>query len=322
MARYNFCTLFDRNYATRGLALYHSLEQHCVADFTFTVLCLDAETRDFLARMALPRAKLLLVEDLDDPELLDVRKVRGRREFCWTCSAPLMRYMLKQAAPGEIVTYIDSDLAFLSDPQPVFDEMGTRDIAIHEHRFSPRYRSYQRAAGIFNVGLIAVRASPEGMACIERWRMQTLEICELDPDRGYCGDQKYLEEWPSLYKNLVVLQHPGVCVAPWNVDNYVLGKERGAITVDGQPLIFYHFHGLVPLTMNLFGKSVIMPARGYELTRQQCRLIYKPYARLLRQVQAEADRKAPGALEKPRLNRSAIKPILRGLLRFKNLVWV
>src|SRR6185312_11160403 len=97
---HDFCTLFDRNYATRGLALYHSLEKHCAADFTATILCLDEETRDFLAKMALPRAVLLLAEDLGDPELLAVRKVRGRREFCWTCTAPLLRYMLKKAEPG------------------------------------------------------------------------------------------------------------------------------------------------------------------------------------------------------------------------------
>src|SRR5438128_1084737 len=122
--RYNFCTLFDRHYATRGLALYLSLEQHCRVDFTFTVLCIDTETRDFMAKLALPRAKLVLPDELDDPELLALRDVRDRREFCWSCTAPLLRYMLKQAAPGNIVTYVDSDLAFFSDPQPVFDEMG------------------------------------------------------------------------------------------------------------------------------------------------------------------------------------------------------
>lgn len=319
---YTFCTLFDRHYATRGLALYHSLERHCTRDFTFTILCIDAETRDFLTRMALPRARLLLPEDLDDPELLAVRDVRGRREFCWSCSAPLMHFMLKQAAPGEIVTYVDSDLAFFSDPQPVFDEMGTNDIAIHEHRFSPRYQSYVRTAGIFNVGLIAVRASSEGISCVERWRAQCLEKCELDPDNGYCGDQKYLEEWPTRYKRLVVLQHPGVCVAPWNIENYRLGRKGETLTVDGKPLIFYHFHGLVPLTMDFFGRCVMVPAQGYKLTGRQCRLIYKPYARQLRRVQAQADEKAPGTLQTPQLSLSSIRPIVRMIRQRTGLVWV
>jgi hypothetical protein len=297
---HNFCTLFDRRYATRGLALYRSLEKHCRADFIFTILCMDVETRDFLAKMALPRARLLLAEDLGDPELLAVQSVRPRREFCWTCPPSLMLFLLNQMPSGGIVSYVDADLAFFSDPKPVFDELGDKDIAIHGHRFSPAYEKSAATSGIFNVGLIAVRNAPQGRACLERWRRQCLEKCELDPDNGYCGDQKYLDEWPSLYSRLVVLQHPGVCLAPWNIENHAVGEKNGEVCVDGKPLIFYHYHSLVPLTMNVLGRCAVVPARGYTLSATARRLIYRPYARLLRLAQAEADARAPGSLAKPR----------------------
>jgi hypothetical protein len=194
---------------------------------------MDIQTRDAFERMALPNACLMLVEDLGDAELLAVRRTRAMREFCWTCPSALMRALLAELPEGEILTYIDADLAFFSDPQPVFDEMGDKAVLIHEHRYAPRYASYATTSGIFNVGLIAIRNGEEGRACLERWRAQCLDKCELDPENGYCGDQKYLDEWPSLYSGLVVAQHPGICVAPWNVENYRIGTKGGQVTADG-----------------------------------------------------------------------------------------
>lgn len=313
---YNFCTLFDRHYATRGLALYRSLELHCRKDFRLTVLCMDVETRDFLAKLDLPKARLLLVEDLDDADLLKVRETRPRREFCWTCPAPLMLFLLKELAPAEVVTYVDADLAFFSDPQPAFDEMGDKDILIHEHRYCARMQSYAATSGIFNVGLIAIRNSPEGRTCLERWRMQCLEKCELDPDNGYCGDQKYLDEWPHLYKNLVILRHPGAALAPWNIENYEIGGVPGHVTVDGEPLIFYHYHALRVLSTGLLGLCAVVPAYGYSFTPEQRRLLYRPYAKMLRHVQADADSRAPGSLEKPS---AAFRELIQGI-RSRQLV--
>src|SRR5581483_9248361 len=85
LVSYHFCTLFDRHYATRGIALYRSLQQYCRQDFRFTILCMDAETSTLLARLNLPNTDLILPADLGDADLLAVEKLRPRREFCWTC---------------------------------------------------------------------------------------------------------------------------------------------------------------------------------------------------------------------------------------------
>jgi hypothetical protein len=288
--RYNFCTLFDSNYATRGLALYRSLERHCKNDFLLTILCIDEEVRAALAKLNLPRVRLWRVEDIGDDELLEVRKTRPRREFCWTCPGPLMLALLRNGGSGALVTYLDADLLFYSDPQPIFDELGENEILIHGHRFAPRYQSYAIPSGNFNVGLIAVRNAPEGMACLEHWRAQNMEMCVLDPENGYCGDQKYLDEWPALYKKLVILQHPGAGLAPWNVENYEIGEKDGHATVDGRPVIFYHYHGFRIMVGDKWLRWAALPAVGYDFTPLQRHLLYRPYVRSVRQAYRELAR--------------------------------
>jgi hypothetical protein len=306
--RYNFCTLFDTNYASRGLSLYRSLERHCGNDFLLTILCMDDDVYRALASLNLPRVRLWRVEDIGDSELVAIREVRPRREFCWTCPGPLMMSLLNEAGVGSVVTYLDADLMFFSDIEPIYDELGDKDILIHGHKFAPRYASYAKASGIFNVGLISVRNSAQGMACLTRWRAQNFEKCELDPENGYCGDQKYLDEWPSLYSGLVILQHPGAGVAPWNVEAHDVREQGGRVTIDGHPLIFYHFHALRVVLAGRWGRWFAIPSVGYDFNATVRDLIYRPYVSALR--------KAAGNLKQTGLSAPILAIPFRSLISF------
>jgi hypothetical protein len=301
MTKYHFCTLFDRNYASRGLALYRSLKRHCGQDFQLTVLCMDEEVRSALGVLDLPGVRLWRVEDIGDQELLALRGVRPLREFCWTCPGPLMISLLEEQGAGSVVTYLDADLAFFSDIQPVYDELGDKDILIHGHNFAPSYASYASRYGIFNVGLLAIRHSPEGLACLERWRGQNIEMCVLDSDNGYCGDQKYLDEWPSLYRNLVILAHPGTGIAPWNVEAHTVTDDNGKVAIDGHPLIFYHYHALRVVLGGHWPRWGAIPSIGYDANEAVRRLIHQPYIRALRRAHRDLTRAGlrPSSLKMP-----------------------
>jgi hypothetical protein len=286
---HEFCTLFDLNYAARGLVLYRSLERQCGQDFTLTILCIDDLTYRTVGRLGLDRARLVRVEDLEDAGLNGVRRNRGRREFCWTCPSALMLWLLNRTADGGIVSYLDADMEFFGDPQPIYDELGTGEILIHGHRFPPRYRYWQEVSGLYNVGLVAARSTPQGLACMTRWRAQCIESCAFDPARKQGGDQKYLDDWPASYDRLVVLEHVGAGLAPWNAENYAVVLADGGITVDGRPLIFYHYHALVVLSRNLFGWFAVVPCRFFPSSRVVRNAIYRPYVRRLRKAQAEID---------------------------------
>jgi hypothetical protein len=298
-----FGTLFYANYLTRALALYHSLEAHFTQPFTLLALCMDDLAVEILRALDLPHIRVLRISELETrfPELAHVKPSRSIGEYSWTCTPAFMRFMLAEVGEGESVAYLDADLMFFADPQPVFDEWSDNDILIHEHRYAPQQRHMIPTSGIFNVGLVAIRNTPQSAKCLQRWHDQCIEICVLDGTRGLCGDQGYLDEWPKLYDRVTILQHKGAGLAPWNIEQYELVAGESKVHVDGAPLIFYHYHAFRWLGAFL-GCALVVPSLGYDFTPQQLRLIYRPYVAALAAAERSARAtRAGSALQQPRM---------------------
>jgi hypothetical protein len=146
--------------------------------------------------------------------------------------------------PCRCITYLDADLFFFASPVPLFEELGTGSIAIIDHRFSPHLRHLE-TRGIYNVGWLSFRRDENALTCLRWWRERCLEWCYDRVEDGRFADQKYLDDWPSRFRNVVVLEHKGANLALWNVSNYRLSSLQGnTVMVANQPLIFFHVHGL------------------------------------------------------------------------------
>src|SRR5882762_10060410 len=154
----HFCTLFDRNYIARGLALHRSLVRHC-GDFMLHVLCLDAATLDVLRALALPRTELITIEALEhgDHDLREARNDRTQLEYYFTCKPVLLGYVLDHDASVSRLEYLDADLYFFSDPSAAEDEYAERAVALSPHRFNAFNSGLARHGG-FNAGWISVSA--------------------------------------------------------------------------------------------------------------------------------------------------------------------
>lgn len=241
---FDFCTYFDQHYLTRGLALYRSLERHC-ARFRLWVLCLDQTTFDVLSALELPGVVLIRLSDFEqgDEALLQAKQNRTLVEYYFTCTPSLVLYVFRHWPEVDSIVYLDADLWFFADPSPVYEEVRDHSIAIIPHRFPPRLRVLEKH-GIYNVGWLWFRRDTTALACLNWWRERCLEWCYDRVEPGRFADQKYLDDWPQRFDRVVVVQHKGANLAPWNLSNYCLRYDGSQVVVDCDKLLFYHFHGL------------------------------------------------------------------------------
>ncbi len=277
----HFCTYLDRGYLLRGLALYRSLLEHLPGPFTLWVLCFDDTAYRTLSALNRPDLRPVALDDFErgDEALLRAKADRSRVEYFFTCSPSWPLYLLNRQPDIDLITYLDADLFFFSDPTPIFDELGDRSILIVAHRF-PEHLRYLEIHGVYNVGLLAFRNDRHGRQCLDWWRARCLEWCYDRPEAGRYADQKYLDDWPTRFEGVVVLQHKGADLAPWNWTNYPIRVEGGRVLVDGQPLIFFHFQGVKQFNRWLTDPGVT----SYGPMLPVGRWLYPRYVRALRET--------------------------------------
>jgi hypothetical protein len=283
---YAFCTYFDSNYLARGLALYGSLAA-CCHEFKLWVLCLDQRCEDSLERLKLPHMELIALADFErgDSALAAAKRNRSLIEYYFTCTPSLPLFLLAGQPALEQVTYIDADLWFFGDPAPLFQELGDGSIGIVPHRFSPHLRDHE-VWGRYNVGWLTFRNDAEGIGCLSAWRSACNEWCYDRLEGERFADQKYLDAWPGRFKGVVVLQHKGANVAPWNVARYRITRSpEGSVGVDEQPLLFFHYQGFKQVGRRSFDSGML--AYRSSLSRSLRTLVYLPYARQLLEVQRD-----------------------------------
>lgn len=259
----NYATLFDQTYLPKGLALYQSLVQHA-GEFTLYVLPMDEACAKRLMQMHLPHVQLVLGFHETHPGMKEARENRTHAEYCFSCASNLCEALLETGL--DEINYLDSDCYAFSDLQPAFDEVGQRSIGIVPHRFIPSKQHLEKTSGKFNVSLVHFKNTPAGMECVRRWAAQCRERCSTSIG---CGDQGYLDEWPSLFgKEVCEFVNPGVGTAPWNLARYVLTEGP---KVDSWPIVLHHFHELYERENGSFRLT------NYALRTEDIQMIYIPY---------------------------------------------
>jgi hypothetical protein len=260
----HFVTLLDHRFLPQCLALHRSMERH-VPDFALWVLCVNDRAAEALDRLQLKGIRLLALSGLETDELRRVKTVRSGAEYCWTVTPFAPRYVFDADDTVARVTYLDADLAFLADPEPVFAELKAsgKSILITPHGYAPEH-DQSRTAGKYCVQFVVFERSGEPVR--KWWQDRCLEWCYARHEDGKFGDQKYLESWPGLFGELVhVARSPGMFLAPWNSARFPLSEGTT-----------WHFHGL---RVGLDSRGAVRVWTGsYPLPAVVIRDVYRPYA--------------------------------------------
>ncbi len=275
---HNFCTLFNSNYLSRGVALYESLIANNT-DFHLYIFAFDSLSYRILTDMNLDRATIISLEEFESEELLTIKKERTAAEYCWTCTPSTISYCIDQYKLDQC-TYLDADIFFFADPSPLLDENKNYSTLITDHRYTPKYDA-SASSGKYCVQFISFKNTEHGMEALEWWRKACNEWCYARCEDGKFGDQKYLDDWTERFKEVHVLEHLGGGVAPWNIQQYQFNDNLNGTEIKTDHnfnLIFYHFHNIK------FREEEQIYLSEYEITPSQIKSVYKPYVTKLLQI--------------------------------------
>ncbi|WP_343530978.1 glycosyl transferase [Pedobacter sp.] len=280
----NFCTLFNSNYLSRGMAMYYSLEQHCT-HFHLYIFAFDDHCYNTLRALNLKHATIVSLKEFENEQLLAVKSERTPREYCWTCASSTIKHCIETYRLDHC-SYVDADLLFFSDPRVLYNEMGDKSVMITEHRFTPHH-DQSATSGIYCVQFMTFKNTEAGMEVLNWWVNACIEWCYCRFEDGKFGDQKYLDNWAERFDTVHVLQHLGGGVAPWNVEQYTFSKKSGKIkgeelaTGKSFDLVFYHYHAFQYTRNNTYKLTF----ENYFLSKQLIYKVYKPYVKALTAAQ-------------------------------------
>ena len=233
----HYVTLCSWHFLPQFFALLVSLRRHS-PPFRLWVVAMDDKMVTVLEKMTAPEVGVIPLDEIENEKLLSLKGTRSVAEYCWTVATFSYEAVFNRASSATRVTYLDADLWFLRSPKILIDQLieANGDILITEHGFDSSQKKL-RDCGRYCVQFITITRTQAALRVLHWWQDRCIEWCYARVEDGKFGDQKYLEQWPSMLPGGVVVVRPSsLCVGPWNA--------RGALVEVGVKPVFLHAHGL------------------------------------------------------------------------------
>ncbi len=245
-ARVALFTIASRRYRPHVAALMASVRQHHPGWSLYLLLADEPQAGDPpLPGVVEVPATAIGVPDFDDMTMrYDVLELS-------TALKPFFFRWLLGHTPVQSVIYLDPDIHVYAPLEPVLGLLdGGAPMVLTPHITAPLDDDGEPgdhtilASGVFNLGFAALRRDPEAMAFLDWWARQLRTGALVDFAANLFTDQRWCDIAPAFVPGLAVLRHPGCNVAYWNLAQREVQARGDSFTVNGQPLVFFHFSGI------------------------------------------------------------------------------
>lgn len=169
-----------------------------------------------------------------------------------TAIKPVALEMLLSRPDCRAVVYFDPDMVLFSRLDDLVEQLDSADILLTPHQNRPESGLAEvmdneissLKHGIYNLGFIGVRLTPNGRQFARWWAERTYYFCQDDIPNGLFTDQRWMDLAPALFSGVEIMRNSRFNVAPWNLTTRRLsGGAEAGYQVDDKPLGFYHFTG-------------------------------------------------------------------------------
>ena len=242
-------TSITANYLPKARVLADSAKRQGL-DIRFHVLLCDdypmAAERD-----AEPFDSIIDVRELPIPDRESWLFGHTVVEMCTAVKAMGFLEIARRFA-AEKIFYFDPDMVILGGLDGLIERLNLYSILLTPHQTMPE-RSMDAVIdneigslkyGVFNLGFLGVRTSEEGLRFLNWWAERLRYFCHDDIAGGLFTDQRWIDLAPAFFQDIEILREPVYNVATWNLTHRrAAGSLEYGITINDQPLSFYHFSG-------------------------------------------------------------------------------
>jgi hypothetical protein len=234
-------------------------------------LCLNDILPPWLEPGAEPFDRIWLPEDLGYDRGWIFR--HNVMELCTAVKGRALERLIAEDAP-DLVLYLDPDVVVYNPLGPIDGYLGEASIGLVPHILKPEETDLGvelteisvAAHGVYNLGHLILRPDDRGRRFARWWTERLDRYCFDDPARGLFTDQRWVDLAPALFDGVKILKQPNLDVASWNLAGRTVAQERagdpGSFTVDGHPLITYHFSGTGPTGTHRRIRQTFDPGNG------------------------------------------------------------
>ncbi len=243
---YTSCT---KSYLPKARVVAHSLKEHH-PDYFFLLVFSDSLPRTFNLENE-PFDAVLTIDDMNIEDKTRWIFTHNVVELCTAVKGYALKYLLSMENT-DAVFYLDPDIWVLSSFDSLVNLFKQYDILLTPHILAPETEKWEihakeivttLAHGVFNLGFIGIKNSPEGHAFAEWWKQRLMYFCYDDVPLGIFTDQRWCDLAPIFFPSAHIVRDKGCNVATWNITHRPITRSGETFYADNEPIKFYHFTG-------------------------------------------------------------------------------